>query len=141
MITKKPRQSWRLPLTLLIACSAFYARGPQPAFAALACGPSPEISPGEVAREIKNEIADTAKRILQAPASINLRGFVTTQRRELRHKYADVDKTTLDSDLLWVTCQTLSKDPTLDATVKFDEYSSLYLLMTEPIDKSAPAAE
>ncbi|MGD0103150.1 MAG: hypothetical protein ABSC06_03840 [Rhodopila sp.] len=91
-----------------------------------------------VAAQIKRDVAEKASLILQAPASVNLRGFVAAKRRELRQKYTEIDKTALDQYLLWVTCQAISKDPGLAASQKFDEYSNLYRLLSEPIVQAAP---
>jgi hypothetical protein len=40
-----------------------------------------------------------------------------------------------------VTCQTITNDPTLEATQKFDEYSKIYRLMTEPITQTTHSSD
>jgi hypothetical protein len=66
---------------------------------------------------------------------------VTGQRRDLRQKYPSADKMALDRYLLWVTCQAISNDRTLGGSQRFDQYSKLYCLPNEPIDKVAAPAE
>jgi hypothetical protein len=109
----------------------------RPALAAISCGQQPENLPVEGGEQFKHDVADKANLILHAPAGVNLRFFVAAKRRELRQKYPDVDRSTLDHYLLWTTCQTISNDPTLAVTQKFDEYSNFYRLMTEPVTQAA----
>jgi hypothetical protein len=109
----------------------------QPAAAALSCGAQPEALPVDVTEQIKRD----ASLILQAGASVNLRGLVTAKRRELRQKNANVDASLLDRQLLWVVCQTISADPELVQSQKLDNYSTVYRPMTEPIAQAAHPAE
>jgi len=89
---------------------------------------------------LTSRLKSEAGLILLAPANAALRGLVTAKRRELRQKYAELEPTTLDHDLLWMVCQSIAKDHSLAASQQFDEYSNLYRLLSEPI-KAAPAAE
>jgi hypothetical protein len=113
----------------------------QPAMGSLPCGPRPEVGSGALATQLKGDIENTANLIHHAPPSPNLRRFVTAQRRELRQKYPSIERPALDVYLVWATCQTISKDPTLASSQGFDEYANFYRLLTEPIDKAAPATE
>ena len=66
-----------------------------------------------------------------------MRGLVGHQRHALREAYPEVEPPTLDGYLLWETCQTISNDPALVGSQKFDKYSDFYRLLSEPI--KAPA--
>jgi hypothetical protein len=99
----------------------------------MTCGAVPENLPVEGADQLERDVQGKAKFILEAPASTNLRVLVTASRRDLRAKHANVEKSTLDHYLLWVTCQAISRDVTLAPSQKFDKYSNFYRLMTEPI--------
>jgi hypothetical protein len=124
------------PATGLGIVAAVFVSCARPSLAALPCGTQPEALPVDVSAQIKSE----AGLILLAPANAALRGLVTAKRRELRQKYAELEPTTLDHDLLWMVCQSIAKDHSLAASQQFDEYSNLYRLLSEPI-KAAPAAE
>ena len=106
---------------------------PRAALGEMTCGALPGNLPAAGADQLERDVQAKAKLILEAPASTNLRVLVMASRRDLREKHAEIDKATLDHYLLWVTCQAISTDDTLAATQKFDEYSNLYRLMTEPI--------
>ena len=135
------RRSALVPFTFLIAFTAMFVSCSQSTLAAaLSCGTQPEILPADVAKHVDGDAEEKTDVILHAPASVNLRGMVATQRRELRNKYPSIDTLTLDHYLLWTTCRTISSDPMLGGGQKFDMYSNLYRLMSEPI-KAAPAAE
>ncbi len=125
---------WWFFAALFIGCQ-------QPARAALSCGAQPEIAVHDGAEPIKGDATGRADLILHAPPSVNLRSLVTAQRRQMRQKYADVEKALLDSYLLWTTCQTISNDEDLVGSQKFDLYSNVYRLLSEPIDKGAPTTE
>jgi hypothetical protein len=127
--------------TLLVVWVALFVGDLQPAFASLACGTKPKIATEDGARQIKSNVQLKVDRIRQAPRRTNLRALVTASRRELWQSYANVEKSELDHYLLWVTCQTISNDPALEATQMFDEYSNLYRLMSEPLDQPAAADE
>ena len=144
MLTTNPTasRSALLPLTFLVAFPAVFVGCSRPALAAaLSCGTRPEISPGDVAKQVDSDAEEKTSLILHAPPSADLRRLVTAQRRELRHKYASVDKLALDHYLLWTTCRTISADPMLAGSQKFDAYSNVYRLLSEPIDKATPDAD
>ena len=54
---------------------------------------------------------------------------------------ASVDRSALDQYLLWVTCRMIARDNALSGSEQFERYSAVYRLISEPIDKAAPAAE
>lgn len=141
--TQKTKLRWPVPLpsTFVIVVAAVSLGCLRPAVAALPCGAEPEVSPAGVADKIKGDADGDANALLQAAPSIDARKLAATQRRELRQKYPQVDKSTLDSYLLWTTCQTISNDPTLAAPQMLAAYAKFYRLLTEPIDKAAPPAE
>jgi hypothetical protein len=111
----------------------------RPSLAALPCGAQPEDLPADVAQQITSDTDNNANLFTHAPASVSLRGLVTAKRRELWQKYPSVDKSVLDHYLLWATCQTISKDPTLAVDQKFDNYSNFYRLLSEPLKGAGPA--
>lgn len=113
-------------------CAAVFLGCFDPALAALPCGDQPVIPSADEAQIRPDAIAKTAL-IRHAPANTNMRVLVTTTRNELRHKFADIDKLTVDHYLLWVTCQSIAADYSLAPTQKFDEYALLYRLMSETI--------
>ena len=137
--SSKPRTISRcdrsLPYAILVACALVTLGAAQPALATLACGPRPDVAAAKVTPEFEGDIVGTAKLIHHASPSSNLRGLVTAQRRELRQKYPDIEKPLLDSYLVWITCQTIAKDPNLAPAQGFDENAMFYRLLTEPIDK------
>jgi hypothetical protein len=137
--TEKRLRLAPLAPALAVIFAAVLVGCPRVALAALACGVQPEFLAGVLER-IKGDAEGKAGLILQAPPRSE-RNLVTAQRRDLRQKYAEVDKSTVDRYLLWVTCQTISNDPTLAETQKFDEYSNVYRLLSEPIDKAASSGE
>ena len=144
--SSKPRMSRRqktkgLARTLIIVCTALFVHDSPPAFAALVCGKKPQMATEDGIRPIKLDVQTKVARIRQAPPRTNLRALVTATRRELWQSYANVEKSELDHYLLWVTCQTISNDPALEATQMFDEYSNLYRLMSEPLDQPASSDE
>ncbi len=108
--------------------------GSRPSPAKLPCGEQPEVSPVDAADQIKGDADGNVTVIRQAPPGVDLRKLVDTRRRELRRKYPDADKLTIDHYLLWTTCQTISAAPELGAAQQLEEYSKLYRLITEPIE-------
>ena len=106
---------------------------PHPVHAALPCGTQPDITPDDQATAVKQDAKTRAGRILTSQRKDELRGFVLTQRQEMRHDHADVDASQLDAYLLWVTCQTISDDPATSGSQKFDRYADVYRLLNEPI--------
>jgi hypothetical protein len=117
---------------LLIVFALLLTGGVRPAVAALPCGTQPEFAVAGSA-EIKSDIEGKADLILRKPASPNMRALVTAQRHALRETYPDADALTLDSYLLWMTCQSISADGTLAVSQKFDKYSDFYRWLSEPI--------
>jgi hypothetical protein len=115
--------------------SAFVAvllGGLNPALAALPCGDQPEVPATEQVK-LKQDAEAKSDLVRHAPASVNVRALVSATRHELRDKYSKIDKATVDHYLLWVTCQSISGDKSLAPSQKFDEYSTFYRLMSEPI--------
>jgi hypothetical protein len=108
--------------------------GSRPSPAKLPCGEQPEVLPVEVAEKLKGDTNGNVTVILQASPSVDRRKLVDSQRRELRRKYPNADKLTIDRYMLWTTCQTISNQETLGGIQQFEEYSRLYRLITEPID-------
>lgn len=128
---------WQSARTILAGCAAIFLGCPGTALAALPCGAQPPILPVDSAEQIKRDAQSTANLIRHAPSDAKLRKFVAASRAEFRQKHADGDAVSLDHYLLWVTCQTISNDPTKVPTQKFDEYSNVYRLMSEPIAEAA----
>jgi hypothetical protein len=116
-----------------------FAHGLHPAYAALQCGPQPEITPAEQTAQVKSDTESKAILIMHAEPGVNLRRLVSSQRTELRQKYPDVAAATLDSYLMWVACRAISDDPSRDGSQKFDEYADLYRILSEPIRSPAHA--
>jgi len=137
MSRRHSNEKSRLASVVAAVFAAVLLGVPRPAPAALPCGEQPELVEMDGAAQMKRDVAEKAGLILQAPPSANLRAFVTAKRRELRQKYAEIDKTALDQYLMWVTCQAISRDPDLVASQKFDEYANLYRLLNEPIAQAA----
>ena len=121
--TGKRGRAGRMAVVCMAVWAAAGVGGLRPALAAIPCGEQPEIVPEAAVEEVKLDTAEKANAILQAPPSANLRVLVKETRRELRAKFAKVDKLTIDHYLLWVTCQTISDDRSLAASQKFDQYS------------------
>jgi len=129
---KEPR--WSLPAIVVIAFAAVLTGGSRPSAAKLPCGEQPEVAPVEVADQIKGDADGNVTIIRQASPSADLRKLVGARRRELRRKYPDVDRLTIDHYLLWATCETISNAPGLGGGQQLEEYSKLYRLITEPIE-------
>lgn len=129
------------PSIAIIVFTALTLGWLQPVLAEIACGDQPEGIATQSRAQLQGDVVIKADLILKAPANAQRRGLVTAQRRELRQKYPDVEKPVLDTYLLWVTCQSIAHDPTLAVSQAFDKYSDFYRLLSEPIDKSAAAAE
>ncbi len=125
---------WPLPSIGIIVFAAVLMGGSRPSAAKLPCGEQPEVSPVDVADQIKSDADGNVTIIRQASPSVDLRKLVDTRRRELRRKYPGVDKLTIDHYLLWATCQTISDAPELGAAQQLEEYSKLYRLITFPIE-------
>ena len=125
---------WSLPSIGIIVFAAVLMGGSRPSPAKLPCGEQPEVSPVDVADQIKSDADGNVTIIRQASPSVDLRKLVDTRRRELRRKYPGVDKLTIDHYLLWATCQTISDAPELGAAQQLEEYSKLYRLITFPIE-------
>jgi hypothetical protein len=125
---------WPLPSIAVIVFAAVLMGGSRPSPAKLPCGEQPEVLPVEVAEKLKGDTNGNVTVILQASPSVDRRKLVDSQRRELRRKYPDADKLTIDRYMLWTTCQTISNQETLGGIQQFEEYSRLYRLITEPID-------
>ncbi|HEY4041612.1 MAG TPA: hypothetical protein VGM32_07175 [Rhodopila sp.] len=133
------RRRTPLPCCVVFVLSAIVAGSPHPASAAplLPCGQQPKIDSAELTERVEGDARDKADLIRKAEPDPGLRALVGTQRLDLRQKYASVEASALDSSLLWAICQAISKDPTQGTTQKFDEYSKLYRLLTEPIRGAA----
>jgi hypothetical protein len=125
---------WPLPSIGIIVFAAVLMGGSRPSPAKLPCGEQPEVSPVDVADQIKGDADGNVTIIRQASPSVDLRKLVDTRRRELRRKYPGVDKLTIDHYLLWATCQTISDAPELGAAQQLEEYSKLYRFITVPIE-------
>ena len=125
---------WPLPSIGIIVFAAVLMGGSRPSPAKLPCGEQPEVSPVDVADQIKSDADRNVTIIRQASPSVDLRKLVDTRRRELRRKYPGVDKLTIDHYLLWATCQTIGDAPELGAAQQLEEYSKLYRLITFPIE-------
>ncbi len=123
---------WPLSSIVVVVFAAVLMCGSRPSQAKLPCGEQPEVSPVDV-DQIKGDADGNVAIIRQASPGVDLRKLVDTRRRELRRKYPDVDKLTIDQYLLWTTCQTISAAPELGAAQQLEEYSKLYRLITEPI--------
>jgi hypothetical protein len=128
-------------MTLLVVFVAIVVVYSRPAHAVLTCGAQPEVAPADLAEQIKSDAKSKASLIIQAPPSVDLRKFVIGQRRDLRLTYAKADKLMMDHYLLWATCQTISNDRTIAGSEQFEEYSRLYRLLSEPMDKVTAPAE
>jgi hypothetical protein len=132
---------WPPAFTVAMIFAAIFGGCLRPAAAALTCGAHPENVPVNIAEQLKGDTEGKARAILQAPPNVDQRALTTTKRRELRQKYGTVEPTLLDQNLLWVACQTISNDPALAASQKFDEYAKVYRFLTEPMGKAAHPAE
>lgn len=125
---------WPLPSIAAIVFAAVLLAGSRPSSAKLPCGEQPEVLPIEFAEKLKGDVDGNVTIVLQASPAVDRRKLVASQRRELRRKYPDVDKPTIDRYMLWTTCQTISSEPALGGIQQFEEYSKLYRLITEPIE-------
>jgi hypothetical protein len=126
---------------VVVALATCLFVGARPALAGMSCGAQPEPLPPAFAAQVVGDAGHRADVILKAPEGTGLRGLVTAQRREMRAAYPSVEHSLLDQYLLSVTCRTLAQDSALAPSQQFDKYANIYRLLSEPIDKAAPAAE
>ena len=133
----------RAPLVMIAmtAWVAVFVGYPVPAQAGLTCGVPPPLSPAGVAAQVETDAKAKAQLLLHSPPRTNLRKLAASLRREMRRKFANVDKPVLDRYFLFTTCEDISNDPTLAESQVYDEYSDFYRILSEPIDKADTAAK
>jgi hypothetical protein len=104
-----------LPIAVIVF-AAVLTGGSRPSPAKLPCGEQPEVLPVEVAEKLKGDADGNVTTILHSPPAVDRRKLVDNQRRELRRRYPDVDKPTIDRYMLWTTCQTISSEQSLGSS-------------------------
>lgn len=125
---------WLLPSIAMIVFAVVLMAGSRPSPAKLPCGEQPEVLPVEIAEKLKGDTDRNVTAILQSAPSVDRRKLIDSQRRDLRRKYPDADKLTIDRYMLWTTCKTISSEESLGGIQQFEEYSKLYRLITEPVE-------
>lgn len=133
----------RAPLAMVAVTAWFgvFVGYPRPALAGVSCGVPPQLSPVDVGARVEADAKAKANQLLQAPPKTDVRKLAASLRREMRRKFADVDKSVLDRYFLFATCRDISNDPALEESQVYDEYSDFYRILSEPIDKANTAAE
>ena len=133
----------RAPLAMVVAMAwvAFFVGYPRPALAKVSCGVPPQFSPVDVKAQVEADAKAKANQLLQAPPKTNVRKLAVLLRREMRRKFANVEKSVLDRYFLFATCRDISNDPALEESQVYDEYSDFYRVLSEPIDKADTAVE
>src|ERR1700760_1729876 len=91
---KAPR--WVRSAFAIVLFGTVLAGGSQPSAAKLPCGAQPEKLPSTVAENFKDDTDGNVTTVLQSPPSADRRKLIASQRRELRSKYPDIDKATID---------------------------------------------
>jgi hypothetical protein len=133
----------RVPLVMMAVTSsvAIFVAYPGPARAGLTCGIPPQLSTVGIKEQVETDAKAKAGLLLSAPPKTDVRKLATTLRREMRRKFATLDKSVLDRYFLFATCQDITDDPELAESQVYDVYSDFYRILSEPIDKADAAAE
>jgi len=104
--------------------------------AAQTCGEQPQNLPIDVQQQIKGDAEGKAKLAVRLLGDASLSGSVESSRRELRQKYDNIDRSTVDRYFLWVTCQQIMNDRAMTTPQKLEEYQKVYRLIVTPLNPS-----
>jgi hypothetical protein len=104
--------------------------------AAQTCGEQPQNLPIEVQQQIKGDAEGKAKLAVRLLGDASLSGSVESSRRELRQKYDNIDRSTVDRYFLWVTCQQIMNDRSMTTPQKLEEYQKVYRLIVAPLGQT-----
>jgi hypothetical protein len=122
------RSFWALALTGVIGATIGIRTA-----AAQTCGEQPQNLPIEVQQQIKGDAEGKAKLAVRLLGDASLSGSVESSRRELRQKYDNIDRSTVDRYFLWVTCQQIMNDRSMTTPQKLEEYQKIYRLIVAPL--------
>jgi hypothetical protein len=97
-----------------------------PAVAQVDCGPNPKDVPPDVQQTLSGDVEGKAQLFTKLLGDANLKGTVATSRNEIYQKFNNIDKSQIDRYMIWVSCQTIMGDKTLDTPRKIQLWISIY---------------
>jgi hypothetical protein len=113
----------RFAVALLIA---FVSLGPSAAFAqTVECGPQPQFPP-DADNSFKLDVEGKAQLLTKFLGDAGLNGKIETTKKELQQKHQNVDKAKINEFLLWVSCQNIMHDSSLNSAQKTMEFLQIY---------------
>jgi hypothetical protein len=90
------------------------------------CGSQPENIPPDVQQRIKGDVEGKAQIFTKLLGDLNLKGKVDASRNEVYQRFNDVDKSTIDRYMIWVSCQIIMLDRNLTTADKTKLWIDIY---------------
>ncbi len=101
------------------------------------CGPQPENIPPDVQQRIQGDVEGKAQIFTKLLGDVNLKGKVNSSRNEVYQKFNDVDKSTIDRYMIWVSCQNIMLNSNLTTADKTKLWIDIYRELTQKHKDSA----
>jgi hypothetical protein len=93
--------------------------------AQVTCGRQPEMPP-DVSRTFKGDIEGKAQLFTKLVGNASLGGKIEESKNQVYQKYSNVDKSTIDNYMAWVSCQNIMSDPNLTSIQKTKLWMDVY---------------
>ncbi len=101
------------------------------------CGTQPENIPPDVQQRIQGDVKGKAQIFAKLLGDVNLKGKVNSSRNEVYQKFNDVDKSTIDRYMIWVSCQNIMLNSNLSTADKTKLWIDIYRELTQKHSKDS----
>jgi hypothetical protein len=93
--------------------------------AQVTCGRQPEMPP-DVSRTFKGDIEGRAQLFTKLFGDASLGGKIEESKNQVYQKYSNVDKSTIDNYMAWISCQNIMSDSNLTSIQKTKLWMDVY---------------